>query len=190
MWFPFQRGPRDSNYENLTTPLSETSIPAYPPQWQSDYAVPVDRRTDDTTYSVPCHEGPLYATPTPKNQRNSKQTHEELTYAVIGLPNAQDRKNVFKETDDPNYSEVYANRQEQCYAKVLPKSARNKVADNNPYSNVPNEPAYANTCEPEYCDPASVQGAQYANLNNSYYANSNAQEYVEPTYCELQKRMK
>ena len=190
MWFLFQGGPHDPNYENLTTP-SETSIPAYPPQWESNYAVPVDRRTDDTTYSVPCTEPALYSTPTPKNLRNMQQKPMDPTYAVLEVPNAQGRKNIFKETDDPNYSEVYANRQEQCYAQVLPKSVRNKMEqDNNPYSYVTSEPSYANTGEPEpmYCEPARALGGQYANINSSHYANSNAQEYVEPTYCEPQKR--
>ncbi|KAJ8706341.1 hypothetical protein PYW08_010967 [Mythimna loreyi] len=186
-----QGGPRNPNYESLAEP-SETSIPAYPPQWDNNYAVPVDRRTDDTTYSEPCPPTDLYATPTPKHLRNNKQIPVEPTYAVLAVQQQQGKKNVFTESDDPNYSEVYANRREDCYAKVLPKNVRNQMDQENPYAYVTNEPPYANTVDPEpmYCEPGKAQGSQYANLNNSYYANSNAQEYVEPTYCEPQKRRK
>ena len=64
--------------------------------------------------------------------------------------------------------------------------------EQDPYSNVINEPSYVNT-EPMYCEPSTAtrpQGGQYANINNSPYVNTDAQEYVEPTYCEPPKRIK
>lgn len=99
---------------------------------------------------------------------------------------------MFKETEDPNYSEVYANRPEACYAKVLPKNQRNNAEQDNPYSYVTNDRPCAFTADPEpmYCEPGKTRDAEYANLNNSHYANSIPPEYVEPTYCEPQKRMK
>ncbi|XP_063898677.1 uncharacterized protein LOC110381388 isoform X1 [Helicoverpa armigera] len=181
-----QGGPHNPNYENLQNPRDPT-IPAYPPQWDNQYAVPVDRRSENTTYSVPFTE-PAYAEAIPKSQRNKTLT--DPTYAVLDIKN-QPQKNVYKETDDPNYSEVYATRKEQCYAEVLPKVLRDKFKkDNNPYVNVGNESPYANAGEPMYCEPnVSRDNGTYANVNNERYANSRPNEYVEPTYCEPPKPM-
>ncbi|XP_047038689.1 uncharacterized protein LOC124643696 isoform X2 [Helicoverpa zea] len=181
-----QGGPHNPNYENLQNPRDPT-IPAYPPQWDNQYAVPVDRRSENTTYSVPFTE-PAYAEAIPKSQRNRNVT--DPTYAVLDIKN-QPQKNVYKETDDPNYSEVYATRKEQCYAEVLPKVLRDKFKkDNNPYVNVGNESPYANAGEPMYCEPnVSRDNGTYANVNNGRYANSRPNEYVEPTYCEPPKPM-
>uniref|UniRef100_A0A2A4JR74 ZP domain-containing protein n=1 Tax=Heliothis virescens TaxID=7102 RepID=A0A2A4JR74_HELVI len=177
-----QRG-YNPHYENLQNSRDGT-IPAHPPQWDSQYAVPVDRRPEDTTYSVPFNSEPAYATAIPKSERNKNMA--EPTYAVLDIKGPR-AKNTFKETDDPNYSEVYANRKDQCYAEVIPKVLRDKFKkDNNPYVNVGNESPYANTGgEPMYCEPSvATNNSPYANINNERYANSRGNEYVEPTYCE------
>ncbi|XP_022824167.1 uncharacterized protein LOC111354802 isoform X2 [Spodoptera litura] len=161
-----QGSPQGNNYENLPTP-SETSIPPYPPQWDANnYAVPVDQRHEDPAYSVPIQ--PLYTEPVPKTARKPKQNQVSPTYAIInhkGTP----KRNIVKDTNDPNYSEVYSR--------------------NESYVNVVKESPYANAEEPMYCE-ANVARNQnhYTNLNSSPYANSSAQEYVEPTYCEPQRR--
>ncbi|KAF9794627.1 hypothetical protein SFRURICE_014174 [Spodoptera frugiperda] len=160
--------PQNNNYENLPTP-SDGSIPPYPSQWESNnYAVPVDQRHDEPSYSVPIQ--PLYAEPVPKNARKPKQNQVSPTYAILNHPN-KPKRNVIKDTNDPNYSEVYS-RNNEAYANV--------IKENSPY---------VNADEPMYCE-ANVARSQnhYTNVNSSPYANSSAQEYVEPTYCEPQRR--
>ncbi|XP_050558135.1 uncharacterized protein LOC118280211 isoform X2 [Spodoptera frugiperda] len=160
--------PQNNNYENLPTP-SDGSIPPYPSQWESNnYAVPVDQRHDEPSYSVPIQ--PLYAEPVPKNARKPKQNQVSPTYAILNHPN-KPKRNVIKDTNDPNYSEVYS-RNNEAYANV--------IKENSPY---------VNADEPMYCE-ASVARSQnhYTNVHSSPYANSSAQEYVEPTYCEPQRR--
>ncbi|CAH1642268.1 unnamed protein product [Spodoptera littoralis] len=161
-----QGSPQGNNYENLPTP-SETSIPPYPAQWEANnYAVPIDQRHEEPAYSVPIQ--PLYTEPVPKNARKPKQNQVGPTYAILnhkGTP----KRNVVKDTSDPNYSEVYSR--------------------NENYANVAKESPYANAEEPMYCEANMARNHNhYTNLNSSPYANSSAQEYVEPTYCEPQRR--
>ncbi|CAH0699513.1 unnamed protein product [Spodoptera exigua] len=160
-----QGSPQCNNYENLSTP-SESSIPPYPAQWEAtNYAVPVDHRQEEPAYSVPIQ--PLYTEPVPKNARKLKQNQVGPTYAILNIK-AKQKRNIIKDTNDPNYSEVF----------------------NRNYANVAKESPYVNAEEPMYCEAnvASKNQNPYTNVHNSPYANSSAQEYVEPTYCEPQRR--
>ncbi|KAF9414644.1 hypothetical protein HW555_007505 [Spodoptera exigua] len=162
---PYEGSPQCNNYENLSTP-SESSIPPYPAQWEANnYAVPVDHRQEEPAYSVPIQ--PLYTEPVPKNARKLKQNQVGPTYAILNIK-AKQKRNIIKDTNDPNYSEVF----------------------NRNYANVAKESPYVNAEEPMYCEAnvASKNQNPYTNVHNSPYANSSAQEYVEPTYCEPQRR--